>query len=177
MQVLRFCPLNRLLSIDRIYFKMLINRRFNGQISPWHGSSVVSNMNFVLQTLLKLQALEFGGETGKAVESQIAEFRTQVPPPILGHYDRLRARDKKGVAVVRNQTCTGCYMRQPIGKITVLMRNEDIQLCDSCGRYLYLPTEGESTFVDHVAATKPAEKPAKQAKPRKKRTVSPVPAA
>lgn len=134
-------------------------------------------MNSVLQTLLKLQALEFSGETGKAVESQVAELRTLVPPPILGHYDRLRARDKKGVAVVRNQTCTGCYMRQPIGKITVLMRNEDIQLCDSCGRYLYLPTEGESAFVDHVAATKPAEKPAKQAKPRKKRAVSPVPTA
>lgn len=138
-------------------------------------------MNSVLQTLLKLQALEFSGETGKSIDTQIADLRTQVPLPILGHYDRLRARDKKGVAVVRNQTCTGCYMRQPIGKITVLMRDEDIQLCDSCGRYLYLPTEAENAFVDHMASGKPAEKDAAEKapvkKPRKKRALTPAPAA
>ncbi len=121
-------------------------------------------MNAVLQNLLKLQAIEFSSSADKPAEAQIAELRGQVPAPILGHYDRLRARGKKGVALVRNHTCTGCYMRQPIGKITTLMRDEDIQLCDSCGRYLYLPSEPE------VAAPAPVEaapaKPAKQ--PRRK---------
>ncbi|HAV63915.1 MAG TPA: hypothetical protein DCY13_16310, partial [Verrucomicrobiales bacterium] len=46
-----------------------------------------------------------------------------------------------GVAPIRNQTCTGCRMKVPIGTIAVLMRDEDIQLCGSCGRYLYLPPE------------------------------------
>ncbi len=115
-------------------------------------------MNAVLQNLLKLQALEFGDVTGKSVQSQITELRGVIPQPILGHYDRLRVRGKKGVAVIRNQACTGCHMRQPIGKITVLMRGEDIQLCDTCGRYLYMPDEAESQFVEHMAAAKPAEK-------------------
>ena len=64
--------------------------------------------------------------------------------PIIGHYDRLRVRGKKGVALVRNQVCTGCHMHVPIGQITVLMRGEDVQLCESCGRYLYLPDAAES---------------------------------
>ena len=123
-----------------------------------------------IQSLLKLQALELGEETGKSAQAEIAELRGQIPPPILGHYDRLRVRGKKGLAVVRNQVCTGCHMQQPIGKITILMRDEDVQLCDTCGRYLYLPDRAEGEFVEHMAAAKPAEpaveKPAR--KPRKR---------
>ncbi len=117
-------------------------------------------MNTLLQNLLKLQALEFTDEAGPDDETHIAELRAQIPQPILGHYDRLRVRGKKGLAAVRNQTCTGCHMRQPLGKITVLMRDEDIQLCDSCGRYLYLPEERPSEPVEQKPETKPARKPA-----------------
>jgi len=123
-------------------------------------------MNIVLQNLLKLQALEFGEPGGKQVAAQIAALRGRIPLPILGHYDRLRAREKKGVAVVRNQSCTGCHMHVPIGQITVLMRAEDIQLCESCGRYLYLPDPAETEFIQHVEAAKPP------AKPRKRRAVA-----
>ena len=58
-------------------------------------------MNATIQNLLKLQSIEFGDEKGTA--KQIAELRSGIPEPILGHYDRLRARDKRGVAFVRNQ--------------------------------------------------------------------------
>ncbi len=128
-------------------------------------------MNEVLTNLLKLQALEFNETDDKNAEVQIAELRGRVPPPILGHYDRLVARGKKGVAVVRNQVCTGCHMRLPIGTINTLMQGSDIQLCDTCGRYLYLPGEAESQFVEHLAAAKPVEstsKPAEKAKPGRK---------
>ena len=130
-------------------------------------------MNAVLLNLLKLQALEFGEVAGKNIESQTAALRGQIPPPILGHYDRLRARDKKGVALVRNQVCTGCHMLQPIGTITVIMRGEDVRLCDSCGRYLYLEEKAEKAPEEPAVATaKAADKPAKKAAktPRKRKT-------
>ena len=111
-------------------------------------------MNATIQNLLKLQSIEFGDVKGG--EKQIAELRAVIPEPILGHYDRLRARDKKGVAMVRNQVCAGCHMRLPIGVITVLMQDRDIQLCDSCGRYLYL--ELPVAPVEPVAAVKPVKK-------------------
>jgi predicted nucleic acid-binding Zn-ribbon protein len=119
-------------------------------------------MNGILQNLLKLQSLEFGDKMSASDEVEISTLRTQVPQPILGHYDRLRARGKKGIAVVRNQVCTGCHMRLPIGTINTLMQGTDIQLCDSCGRYLYLPTPDETSFVEAVAATKPVPKPRKR---------------
>jgi predicted nucleic acid-binding Zn-ribbon protein len=112
-------------------------------------------MNATIENLLKLQSIEFGEEKGG--EKQIADLRATIPEPILGHYDRLRARDKKGVAVVRNQVCTGCHMRLPIGVITILMQDRDIQLCDSCGRYLYLELQAAAP-AEPVAPVKPAKK-------------------
>lgn len=119
-------------------------------------------MNDLLTSLLKLQALEFDETPEKNSEAQIAELRARVPAQILGHYERLVARGKKGVAVVRNQVCTGCHMRLPIGTINTLMQGNDIQLCDTCGRYLYLPDPAESQFVENIAATKPAPKARKR---------------
>jgi hypothetical protein len=111
-------------------------------------------MNSTILNLLKLQTIEFGNE--KPGDKLIADLRAQIPEPILGHYDRLRARDKKGVALVRNQVCTGCHMRLPIGVIATLMQDRDIQLCDSCGRYLYL--EPQQAPVPPVVAVKPVKK-------------------
>src|ERR1017187_6561655 len=127
-------------------------------------------MNIVLQNLLKLQALDFGETTAKNVEAQAAALRGNIPQPIIGHYDRLRIRGKKGVALVRNQVCTGCHMHVPIGQITVLMRGEDVQLCESCGRYLYLPDAAEAEAMARLEAAKSVAKPA--AKPRKRRALA-----
>lgn len=115
-----------------------------------------------MQDLLKLQALEFNPPPKEDTSTQLAELRSKIPAQILGHFDRLIARGKKGVAVVRNQVCTGCHMRLPIGTINTLMQGTDIQLCDSCGRYLYLPDPAENQFVEAMAATKPAPKARKR---------------
>ena len=118
-------------------------------------------MNEIISNLVKLQTLEFGEARGKAVSSQVAELRTLIPQPILGHYDRLAVRGKKALAVVRNQVCSGCHMRLPIGTINTMMQGHDLQLCDSCGRYLYLPEPDESHALQNVVAAKPAPKPRK----------------
>jgi predicted nucleic acid-binding Zn-ribbon protein len=118
-----------------------------------------------ITNLLKLQAFDFEESGGQISEAQRTELRTSIPQPILAHYDRLVARGKKGVAIVRNQVCTGCHMRLPIGTINTLMQHQDIQLCDSCGRYLYLPDATEAPAAAPVAAeTKPQAKPAAKRK-------------
>ena len=101
-------------------------------------------MHIILQNLLKLQAFDFDNSSDLN-EAQATELRVSIPQPFLGHYERLRARSKKGVAAVRNQVCTGCHMKIPIGTVAMLMRGEDIQLCDSCGRYLFLAEEPQAT--------------------------------
>jgi hypothetical protein len=127
-------------------------------------------MNNVLQNLLKLQVLEFDSPAPKNADALKAELRTTVPEQVLGHYDRLVARGKKGVAVVRNQVCTGCHMRLPIGTINTLMQDTDIQLCEICGRYLCLADPAENQFLEQVVAAKPA--PKATPKPRKRKAIA-----
>ena len=115
-------------------------------------------MNDLLKYLVRLQAIELKEIKEKNRDSIIQELRSRIPPPILGHYDRLMVRGKKGIIAVRNQVCTGCHMKLPLAVVMTLMKQEDIQLCDTCGRYLYLPEE---------PAAPPAEPP--PAKPAVKR--------
>lgn len=86
-------------------------------------------------------------------------MRAKIPPPILGHYDRLLAQGKKGLAAVRNQICTGCHIQVPRALVLTLMHEEDIQVCENCGRYLYLPEENElgipSTRMTHKVSVRP----------------------
>jgi predicted nucleic acid-binding Zn-ribbon protein len=101
-------------------------------------------MHLALRNLLALQTLEFDESPRKRSEPQTADLRSQIPAPVLAHYDRLRERGKKAVALVLNQVCSGCHMRLPIGLINALMHGQDVQVCDSCGRYLVLPDPVET---------------------------------
>ena len=115
-------------------------------------------MNELLQNLLKLQAIEFEETTEKIAGATVAELRGKIPAQILGHYDRLVARGKKGVTAVRGENCSSCHIRVPIGAIMTLRRGEDIQLCENCGRYLYLPDAAETQIPPPVAPPKRARK-------------------
>ena len=122
-------------------------------------------MKELFQNLLRLQELEFAEARDSSAEAAISQLRRKIPLPILEHYDRLVVRGKKGVAIVRNQVCTGCHMRIPIGAINTLMHGEDIQMCETCGRYLYLPPETPIQPVVVAVEAKPAKM---RGKPRRK---------
>ena len=117
-------------------------------------------MNELLQNLIRLQAIEFEETTEKNADAAVAELRAKIPPQIIGHYDRLVAKGKKGVTGVRGQTCTGCHMQVPVAVIMTLKHGTDIQLCENCGRYLYLLDTVE------VETRPPAAPPKRGRKPR-----------
>jgi len=117
----------------------------------------IKPMKELFQNLLRLQELEFADVRGSSAEAAISQLRRKIPLPILEHYDRLAVRGKKGVAIVRNQVCTGCHMRIPIGAINTLMHGDDIQMCETCGRYLYLPPETPNQPLEVPVEAKPAK--------------------
>ncbi len=121
----------------------------------------------LIEKLFKVQELEMRTKRPPPKDvAVITELRAEIPDPILAHYDRLRNRGKKGVAVIRNNVCSGCHMGVAIGTIVTLKQGKDIQLCGSCGRYLYLPKEEPPDPVATVAVAKPK---------RKKRSAKTVP--
>jgi predicted nucleic acid-binding Zn-ribbon protein len=108
----------------------------------------------IIEQLFALQDLELGSDAGGAASRKAAEaLRREIPEPILGHFDRLLARGKKGVALVRRGVCTGCQMRLASGVHARLLRDEDICVCDNCARYLLAAPE-ESPAVPALPAAR-----------------------
>ena len=97
-------------------------------------------MRKIMDGLLALQKLQFDDcLRTPAKKLQVEKLRAEVPPPILAHYDRLTARGKKGLALARDGVCSECHLRITSAKVIGLTTAADVQLCDNCGRYLYLP--------------------------------------
>ncbi|MBM3879248.1 MAG: hypothetical protein FJ387_05945 [Verrucomicrobia bacterium] len=122
----------------------------------------------VVERLFELQELEMGPQAEAAENRRAAEnLRKEIPDPILGHYDRLRARGKKGVALVRHGVCTGCQMKLASGPFAALRRDDDIAMCDNCARYLLLCPEPAAPAANPAApaSKKPA---AKRGRPKAK---------
>jgi predicted nucleic acid-binding Zn-ribbon protein len=114
-------------------------------------------MREIMEKLLSIQKLELGATSLKLEhEAETLKLREQVPAPILGHFDRLIARGKKGVAVARNGACGECHLRLPSGTMAALAYTNEIHLCDNCGRYLYLPENEPLGLTDSPPVTAPA---------------------
>lgn len=125
-------------------------------------------MKNLMRNLMALQTLEFDGSETETSKIEITKLRGEIPAQILGHYDRLRARGKKGVAEVRNQVCSGCHVRVPLGSVLALQHEQDVQLCENCGRYLCLPE------TPNVPTLTPPAKAARGITPRRVRKQKPV---
>ena len=68
-----------------------------------------------------------------------ARMSADVPPDVLGTYDRLlAAREGVALAMLDGRTCQECYMEVPPNTFVRLSRQADLVQCPSCDRILFL---------------------------------------
>jgi len=115
------------------------SKAVRGKVKPPLSPLVSLMIKEIMNNLFELQTLEFEKTVRPNPEERITELRAKIPGPILAHYDRLGDQGKKGLALIRNQTCTGCHMRLPLAVVIEVRHAQDVSLCDNCRRYLYLP--------------------------------------
>lgn len=121
----------------------------------------------VIERLYELQELELGGaKDSPEARQKIESIRKETPEPIMGHYDRLLARGKRAVAMVRHGVCTGCRIKLPSGSYAALLRDDDISMCENCGRYLMLSPEEQPEPVQLPAQQVPSPPPTVEPKPK-----------
>ncbi len=73
------------------------------------------------------------------LKHKIETLRRQIDPEILAVYDRLAAgRRSDPLAKVCNRTCLGCHTRITKQTENLLMRDDKMVYCHSCGRLLTL---------------------------------------
>ena len=106
-----------------------------------------------MEQLLASQRVQFDARSRTSdLKAEMEQLREKVPAAIFAHYERLVLRGKKGVAIARNGVCSECHLRITSGKLISLVDTDDVQMCDNCGRYLYLPDNEPLGLSD----TKPA---------------------
>ncbi len=73
------------------------------------------------------------------VEQERDRIREQATPEVLSVYDRLALRHpQNALAVVTTRVCSGCYTQITKQTEVLLMRDETLVHCHSCGRILML---------------------------------------
>jgi predicted nucleic acid-binding Zn-ribbon protein len=85
---------------------------------------------------------------------RILKLRQSIPEQIIGHYDRFSKGGKVPVIAVKHGVCYGCFVRLSSGSFQKLLRQDDLNLCENCGRYIY-PAEAPAEAPPVVAETKP----------------------
>ncbi len=66
------------------------------------------------------------------------EFLKEISPQLLSRYELIKKkRGSKVIAIVEDDTCTGCYMIIPPKVYSSLVKGEQLLTCPHCGRFLY----------------------------------------
>ena len=73
-----------------------------------------------------------------------AEAFATLPATLAGVYNRLALRSRDGIAVaeVVNSSCSACYMQLRPQVMVNVKKGDEIILCESCSRILYVPQKG-----------------------------------
>ncbi|MFQ5630401.1 MAG: zinc ribbon domain-containing protein [bacterium] len=99
----------------------------------------LQDLDIMLQELDEVQKLGFEmHKEGKAkLEGARKELIEKINKPLVGMYERLRARYKRAIVPVIDDTCSGCFMKLPTYLITLAQRDKEVISCEGCGRILY----------------------------------------
>ena len=98
-----------------------------------------------IQIILALKELQVIARAAKPVRAGAAvpltsrqeELRAHVPTAILGHFDRMLAQKKTGIAPLRNGVCGGCHIRIPRAHIAGIRGSHELDVCDQCSTFIY----------------------------------------
>lgn len=99
----------------------------------------LQDLDLMLQELDEVQKLGFEvrSEGAESLGQARKELTQKINRPLLGMYERLRARYKRAIVPVREDTCLGCFMKLPTYLITHRDKHNQIITCEGCGRILY----------------------------------------
>jgi predicted nucleic acid-binding Zn-ribbon protein len=96
----------------------------------------------IIQSLKELQSIARASKTprpvaGAPLSARQVFLRAEVPTAILGHFDRMLAQGRSGVAPLRDGICGGCHIRIPRAHIAGMRASHELDVCDQCGTFIY----------------------------------------
>lgn len=74
----------------------------------------------------------------------IREITTKIKKEFLKTYDIVKSNKENALAKINNNECSGCHMIIPMYLIDKVKNEEELHLCEHCGRILYYDKIDES---------------------------------
>lgn len=72
------------------------------------------------------------------IDEKLHDLEDRLDDPIAARYRRLGGPGgKRAVVPVVDGICYGCFMRVPTAWASDAERNQELEVCDNCGRFLY----------------------------------------
>src|SRR5690606_25112411 len=72
------------------------------------------------------------------LDARIDELKDDLPPQVRGRLDRFAKTGGRGGVPVLHGICYGCFTAVPTASVAELGRNDNVNYCESCGRFLYV---------------------------------------
>jgi predicted nucleic acid-binding Zn-ribbon protein len=97
----------------------------------------LQDLDMIIKDIEDVKALGFHAEGIENLQEARAELIQKIKKPLLSTYNKLQGRYKRSIVPVKNDVCLGCFMRIPTQLITRGRSDQDVILCEGCGRILY----------------------------------------
>ncbi len=97
----------------------------------------LQDLDIMIKDIEEVKALGFkvaGREKSQEARDELAQ---KISKPLLSNYEKLKARYKRSIVPVKDDVCLGCFMRIPTSLYTRGRSDQDVILCEGCGRVLY----------------------------------------
>ncbi|MCG8604971.1 hypothetical protein MJD09_08245 [bacterium] len=97
----------------------------------------LQDLDMMIREVDDVKSLGFDITGREKLHEAREELVKKISKPILHRYETLRQRYKRAVVPVKDDVCLGCFMRIPTSLFTRGRSDQDVNLCEGCGRVLY----------------------------------------
>lgn len=99
----------------------------------------LQDLDIMLKEIEDVKELGFEVDNeGKATLTRAREeLAAKIKKPLYNNYERLRSRYKRAIVPVKDDTCLGCFMRVPTSITAHGRTDQEVLVCENCGRFLY----------------------------------------
>ena len=88
-----------------------------------------------------LEEQEFNIDITEAIaqlDARIEELKQELPPQMRSRVERFAKTGGRAVVSVINGICYGCFTAVSTASMAGLRRNDEVNYCENCGRFLYV---------------------------------------
>jgi hypothetical protein len=97
----------------------------------------LQDLDTMLKDIEDVKALGFEVAGKEKLQAARDELVKKINKPLLSVYNKLKIRYKRSIVPVKDDVCLGCFMCVPTQLITRGRSDQEVILCEGCGRILY----------------------------------------